>query len=429
MSSFLFLLLCTGIGAIWSANIPPLSKKVLMISMDGFRWDYLDMVPETPHIKQMAGNGVQLKYVNNTFITKTFPTHYAIATGLWEETHGIVGNSMYDPLFNETFRMGNTETKWWNEGEPIWITAKKQNLKTGTYFWPGSEVKIQGMYPDIWKRYNGSVPFRDRVDTVVDWFQNGHVDLATLYFNEPDHTGHLFGPFSDEIKAKVREMDSLLGYLINKLNEAGVLSSLNIILTSDHGMTEVNKTTRIIYLDAYVNPDDIYLIPESGPVANILPKPGRENIVYNDLRGKHSKMTVYRKEDIPEHFHYKNNRRVMPIVAIAADGWMIEYNSSSMGKWDPRGNHGYDNRLLDMRPIFVAQGPNFKDNYKTNSINSVDIYPMLCALLGIQPAPHNGTLDNSAEFLDIPGLVSGGSQKGEITLMALVMAIIRHLSG
>ncbi|XP_055955788.1 ectonucleotide pyrophosphatase/phosphodiesterase family member 5 isoform X2 [Patella vulgata] len=415
--NYIVLILC--LPAFSSGN--ERTKKVLLISMDGFRWDYLDMVPDLPNIKKMADKGVKLQYVNNTFITTTFATHYSIATGLWEEHHGIVGNQMYDPVFKEKFSYGPNIEKWWNGGEPIWITATKQKLKTATYFWPGSEVELQGLRPTFWKPYNKSVPFQERLDTVVNWFQNENVDMATLYFYEPDSTGHSYGPYSEEVKDKVRYMDGVLGNLMSQLKEAGVLDTLNIILTSDHGMTAVNKTTRLIDISNYVNMSDIVRMPDKGAIMQIEPVAGREQAVYDGLKNAHPNMTVYLKNDIPEHFHFKNHRRIMPILAIASDGWLIDHGPLS---WDPHGQHGYDNRLLDMRPIFLAQGPNFKKNMTAHSINSVDIYPMICELLDIKPAPHNGTLDIVSNLLNISVKDINGGNKRETTLITIVVMVV-----
>ncbi|XP_055957013.1 ectonucleotide pyrophosphatase/phosphodiesterase family member 5 [Patella vulgata] len=350
--------------------------KVLLVSMDGFRWDYLDKI-DTPHFDYLADHGVKVRYVNNTFITETFPCHYSIATGLYEESHGIIANKMYDPVFNETFGMANHDPKWWEAGEPIWITATKQNMKSATYFWPGSEVAIKGVRPEIWYPYNESVPFEERIDTVMDWFANQGVHLATLYFHEPDHTGHLYGPDSQQIKDKVVYMDNILGYLLGKLRENQLWDSVNVIITSDHGMTSVDVDTQ-----------------------NILPEDGQVDTVYQSLKNQSDAMhlTVYKKEDIPEHYHYKNNRRVMPVVALADEGWLVVDNKHRYD-YHPGGAHGYNNQFMSMKPIFLAHGPNFKSNYRQESIKNVDIYPLICELLGVVASPNNGSLSNTEDML------------------------------
>jgi len=57
------------------------------------------------------------------------------------------------------------------------------------------------------------------------------------------------------------------------------------------------------------------------------------------------------------------------------------------------GDHGYSNTLPNMHPIFIAHGPAFKKGYKAAPFESVDLYPLLCHLLDIEPRPNNGSLD------------------------------------
>ena len=75
---------------------------------------------------------------------------------------------------------------------------------------------------------------------------------------------------------------------------------------------------------------------------------------------------------------------------------------------EERGTHGYDNRLPSMKPIFYARGPNFKKNFQTSPFKSVDIYILICELLDVTPAPNNGTLEITREFL-VPSQVGRGS--------------------
>lgn len=63
------------------------------------------------------------------------------------------------------------------------------------------------------------------------------------------------------------------------------------------------------------------------------------------------------------------------------------------------GNHGYNNTLRDMQPVFVARGPAFRQNYIKASMRSVDLYPLMCHILAIQPLPNNGSLLNVRDLL------------------------------
>ena len=111
----IFAWLAHGAPSAGNNTKPPL---VLIVSFDGFRWDYLQKT-DTPNFDELAVGGVKAKYTKDVFITKTFPNHFTLVTGLFEETHGVVGNAMYDPLYNATFSMTSTDpavVEWWRTG-------------------------------------------------------------------------------------------------------------------------------------------------------------------------------------------------------------------------------------------------------------------------------------------------------------------------
>lgn len=159
---------------------------------------------------------------------------------------------MYDPVFNESFTMQTSDSKWWG-GEPIWITARKQKLRSATFFWPGSEVNFNGTRPNIYIPYNKAIPFSIRVDAVMGWLANRDMNFVCIYFHEPDGTGHTYGPDSSQVIEKVREMDILLGSIVAKLEENNLLDKVNVIVTSDHGMTGLDVQNRVIDLTRVVD--------------------------------------------------------------------------------------------------------------------------------------------------------------------------------
>ncbi|KAH9520356.1 Ectonucleotide pyrophosphatase/phosphodiesterase member 3 [Bulinus truncatus] len=223
------------------------------MSMDGFRHDYLTKTTNITNFQKLINNGVTMPYMNNSFVTKTFPCHYTMATGLHPEVHGIVSNTMYDPDLNKTFTMSNTETEWWDGGEPIWITAVKSKLKSGVYFWPGSEAEIQNLRPTQWKPYNNSTPFEIRITTAVQWLVKEQYDLVVLYLNEPDSAGHSYGPDSPSVIQAIERMDVIIGQLLSELEKEGLKDKVNLIVTSDHGMTSVDVENKLIDLTLYAN--------------------------------------------------------------------------------------------------------------------------------------------------------------------------------
>ena len=231
IKNLLFLLASLAVSSSKTKNISLTQPTVLLVSFDGFRWDYLERtdVP-TPNFDSIVQNGVKAKGLINAFVTKTAPDHFTLVTGLYEESHGIVGNNMYDPVFKEIFYMGSKtflDPKWWN-GEPIWVTNQKANKKSAVVFWPGSEVKIEGQRPSHFLRYNGSLPFNKRIDYLVSQLeQDDPPSFLAVYFNEPDHTGHKFGPNSPEVNRAIQFADKTTGYLLESLRNRGLLHQVS----------------------------------------------------------------------------------------------------------------------------------------------------------------------------------------------------------
>lgn len=160
---------------------------------------------------------------------------------------------MYDPVLNKTFSRGNNDPVWWDGGEPLWVTARKYNQTSATFYWPGSEAKIRGYRPNKWLPYNESVPFRPRVDRVMGWLANDSINFVTLYFHEPDKTGHNFGPDSPQIIEKVKEMDGILGYILDSMQKYSLTDKVNLIVLSDHGMTTIDLQHRLIDISQIVD--------------------------------------------------------------------------------------------------------------------------------------------------------------------------------
>lgn len=177
------------------------------------------------------------------FPSKTFPNHYTLVTGLYAESHGLVGNSMYDPDTDEYyFTMGPPEpdqAKWW-AGEPLWTTVQKAGLSAACVFWPGSDVAIGGVLPDRYLQWDSSLSYEGRVAALIQYFNEDKPSFATIYFDGVDHNGHIHGPFAPGVQAALSQVDATIGGLVRSLDEIGMLSTTDIIITSDHGMVQTS---------------------------------------------------------------------------------------------------------------------------------------------------------------------------------------------
>lgn len=375
---------------------------VILISFDAFRWDYVDR-GITPNFDYIREHGVSAKSLRPCFPTKTFPNHLSIITGMYPEHHGIISNDFWDYFNNTYYSRGDSsavkDAKWYR-GEAFWETAERQGIKTASYFWPGSEVSLPYRHPAYYFKYEHLKPYRDRVDGVIQWLKlpyNKRPHFITSYFDATDTYGHKYGPDSPGTNIAISRLDSILGYYFEKLKEINLFDSTDIIVVSDHGMTNISaeKTVNIESILSGLQ----YGQNSDGPFMMIEPEAGKVELVYNRLKENEEHYKVYKREDVPEYFYFSDNPLITRIVIIAENGWGLETNKSleKMKRKNEKGNHGYDNYWMDMNGIFYALGPAFKNNYRVGTVNNIDIYPLLCKIFNILPNP---LIDGKLERLE-----------------------------
>ncbi|TPX72476.1 hypothetical protein CcCBS67573_g05849 [Chytriomyces confervae] len=352
---------------------------VILVSLDGFRAEYLSR-GLTPNLHALATSGISAAYMKPSFPSLTFPNHYTIVTGLYPESHGIVGNVFRDPKLNDTFvyvdPVKNKDGHWWG-GEPLWVTTIKAGLKSGTCMWPGSEAPIKSIVPTYSQAYNGSMPNADRVAKIVSWLSlpaPERPSFMTLYISEVDTLGHKHGPNAPQVNAALTNVDHLVGTLVEGVLKARGVASLqesgvNVVVVSDHGMTEGYSFDKFVFLDDYVPKERFEYI--NNIVVSIYPKKGEDLMsIYNSLRtasAEHGHWHVWLRDQVPSEYHFRNNDRIGPIVALPDDGYGItlrtEFTTTIANKpYKVGGMHGYNNSITDMRAIFIASGAAFKSS-------------------------------------------------------------------
>nr|XP_061806748.1 ectonucleotide pyrophosphatase/phosphodiesterase family member 1 [Nerophis lumbriciformis] len=394
---------------------PSFSRSpLILVSLDGFRAKYLkDHGSHLPVISKLRALGTTTPNMRSVYPTKTFPNHYSIVTGLYPESHGIVDNKMYDVTQNAFFSL-KTEEKYnpkWYQGEPVWITAMRHKLRTGTFFWPGSDVAINGSFPDFYKMYDRSIPYEIRVSTLFDWLdlrEGERPDFYTLYLEEPDASGHRYGPESNEIVEALIKVDRIIGKIMDGLNDRNLLHCVNLLIVSDHGMEEAT-CERAEFVSTYQsNTDDFNVI--QGPAARI--RPSRlpddffsfdyEGLVKNlSCRTPEQPMKAFLKENLPKRFHFANNVRIERGHLYMKEGWQAALNRKEV-KYCSGGFHGSDNLFTNMQAIFIGYGPGFKSNTTVPPFENIELYNLMCDLLGIPPAPNNGTHGSLNHLLKHP---------------------------
>ena len=383
----------------------PAENYTVILSLDGFRWDYPEYY-DTPFLDSLGAAGVSAR-MEPSYPASTFPNHYTLATGLVPDHHGIVNNRFWDPEREYEYSMGDTLCRYdphYYLGEPIWITAQKQGVKTGNVYWVGSDIAIKDTYPTYYRRWDDQPHwnFDERVDEIVRLMSLPEKDRPHLvmgYFDEPDHTGHGFGPISVEVKEVVEQMDSLIHGLYLRLKALPYGDKINFIVLSDHGMEDISPERFVCRTD---------LVPEEwvercvgASPTSIFVKEGYVDSLYNRLSGVEH-LSVWKHGEVPAELNYGTSNRLGDLIVAPDLGW--QFNRFPARK--PGGAHGYSPKEPDMMVIFRAAGPDFKQGYEApftegeqSAFRNVDIYPLLCRLLGVKPAVTDGDINRIDKIL------------------------------
>jgi predicted AlkP superfamily pyrophosphatase or phosphodiesterase len=370
----------------------------LLISIDAFRPDYLSR-GVTPNLSALAAGGAFAE-MRPSFPSKTFPNHYTLVTGRRPDENGIVSNNMRDEAHpGVTFSMGNraavTDGTWWDEAQPIWVTAEQAGMVTAPLNWPGSEADYHGQHPHYSVPFDAKSTSIMRVDADLALLDKPTAErprFMTLYLDAVDTAGHHFGPDSPELNAAATEVDAAIGKLLDGLKTRGITA--NIVVVSDHGMAAISPDRRVFLDDILA--DGTYTTTDLGSIGGIYPAAGHEAEVEKAMLAPHDHMQCWRKADIPARFHYGHNPRVAPLFCLPDVGWSLTTHKPRPME---KGEHGYDNFAPEMRATFIASGPAFRRAVKLKAFDNVDVYPLLARLVGVKPQPNDGSLSDLASAL------------------------------
>ncbi|XP_041930779.1 glycerophosphocholine cholinephosphodiesterase ENPP6-like [Alosa sapidissima] len=382
------------------------SHKLLVFLIDGFRYDYMDDLQKLPGFREIVENGVKVDYMTPDFPSLSYPNYYSLMTGRYCEVHHMTGNYMWDRNTNKEFLIGlNKDSRlplWWDGSEPLWVTMQRLQKRAYMYYWPGCEVEILGVRSEFCEEYvydPSEKNFIESIEKALNVLKDGKADMAGVYYERIDVEGHHYGPRSSQVQHAVNRLDVAFQTLNQKIKDKGMAGNLNVIMFSDHGMTDIKWMEKVIELDHFINMSDVIKMMDRGPVVSLWPKQDKFEEIYRLLSAVEN-MSVYRRDEFPDRFHYKGGKFVSTLTLVAEPGWFITENKSKLPYWKndtevaqawQHGWHGYDNEFVDMRGFFMAQGPDFKKDYRAAPIRSVDVYNLMCHTLGIKPLPNNGS--------------------------------------
>ena len=385
----------------WQAWAAGHDTYTVIISLDGLRWDYLDTY-DVPFMQQLAREGVKA-VMQPSFPSKTFHNHYTLATGLTPDHHGIITNTFWDRERGVEFSLGNKDTRskgYYYGGDPVWLTAKHQGVKTATVFWVGSDVAIQGEHPTYWLDYqteSAKMGYEARVDEIIRLLRLPEKDrphLVMAYFEEPDRSGHSYGPMHRLTRHAMEDMDLLLSKMWARIQMLPIATQVNLIITGDHGMTSVDPK-RFVDIDDVLPKHWYERFCNDYPTLIYASAPQYIDSICDALQGV-DHIRAWRKADLPAYLGYGTNKNMGDVVVLPDVGWLFADKPSKK----QRGSHGFDHTAADMQVGFRAVGPDFKVGYeKPDRFRNVCIYPLLCYLLGVSPSPNDGSLDEVSDML------------------------------
>ncbi len=368
---------------------------VVLVSLDGFRYDYPKKYGAT-HLLALAAKGASAPDgMIPSFPSLTFPNHYTLVTGLYPEHHGIVANNFYDPERKQSYSMRDSKAVAdgsWYGGVPLWSLTEQQGMRSACFFWPGSEAEIAGQRPTYYLHFDNSVDDNKRIEQVIAWLKlppDQRPHFITLYYANVDHAGHEFGPNSPQVGEAVKHVDGLIGTLEKDLD--GLHLPIDLIVVADHGMERVQGDW--IDLDKYASLNGF---ETAGPLL-YAPSEAETNRVYQKLKAADAGFRVYRRAKVPADLHYDSNPREGDPVVIPTGPFLVRAHAPASGQKPfptPTGEHGYNPyEMSSMRAIFFAAGPDIRTAVQVKPFENINLFPLMVKLLGLQSPPVDGSLN------------------------------------
>ncbi|KAK9365119.1 alkaline-phosphatase-like protein [Lipomyces kononenkoae] len=389
------------------------------ISLDGFRPDYLS-TEFTPEMWELYTAEYSAPFMYPSFPSVTFPNHYTMATGLYPSSHGIVSNSFWDPDLQEEFSYHNPSSldrKWW-KGEPLWVTATKNGVKTAIHMWPGSEVPWGEYEPAVVDKFNQTETLDRKVQRVLGWLDQDidtRPELIFCYVPTIDTLGHKYGTLGPEINDGLKQVDTMIAAILNGIEDRNASSVVNVVIVSDHGMASTSND-RLIFLDDLIAPATIEH-RDGWPLVGMRPyEYNTSEQIFTEITSARSEINaqggdeskslehwqVYQKDDMPEEWHFggpsggQYQNRIAPVWIVPEAGWAVTTRQEfedAHHDFHPKGLHGFNNTDNLMRALFLATGPNFPSGSMIEPFYNIELYDVICRSLNITGAPNNGTLN------------------------------------
>jgi predicted AlkP superfamily pyrophosphatase or phosphodiesterase len=279
----------------------------------------------------------------------------------------------------------------------LWSLAESQGMRTASLLWVGSEAKIAGFRPTWYAHYDDKTERtpesqQARIDDTVSLLRLPPADrphFITIYYSEPDHEGHDFGPDAPQTRAAELKMDAIVGKLEAALKATRL--PIDLVIVSDHGM--IKSQGDWINLDQFA---DLTGFDSAGSLLYGKTEADRAR-VYDQLKHASPQFVAYRLKNVPANLNFNQNPREGDPVIVATGPFAIRAHAPAAGETDKPptiGMHGFDPHLIpEMKASFFAAGPDLVSGKTVAPFENVNLYPWLAHMLGLHAPKSDGSLN------------------------------------
>jgi predicted AlkP superfamily pyrophosphatase or phosphodiesterase len=254
-------------------------SPVVLISIDGMRPDYITNPKACPSgfptLQSFLTEGTYAEGVTGVLPTITYPSHTTLITGVEPARHGILGNTTFDPEWN------NQSGWYWYaqdiKADTLWDAAARKGLITASVGWPVTvgEHNIRYNIPEYWRARNNedrkllralstpelydaaekqlrTIQNPDDAPLAIDEayaqaaiyaIANKHARFVTLHLTTLDHEEHVHSPFSPQACQTLVELDKQ----VKLVADAAVAADPDAVVAvvSDHGFARTDHRVNL----------------------------------------------------------------------------------------------------------------------------------------------------------------------------------------
>lgn len=305
------------------------APPVLLMSADGLGAD--QFTPRTmPKLWALSEGGRRGQGLP-PFPATTFNGHITIATGCWPEHHGVVANSYLDPTTKAQVPAASLAEHLMRE--PLWVAATRSGIRTATFQWVGATGPWEGVSPWRLELFRLGRPDSEALAFSESALKDG-AGLVMAYLSGTDEEGHLHGPGSPEVLAKLKQMDDQLAPWLQRMQAEH--PGLRVVIAADHGMTLMRRR---IHLPSLLDGIACDLVTHGGSAYVYLKH--QEDAPKALARLRQAGLKAWSRERIPSRYHLAGNPRVGDLLVLAKEGqWLSKARSSREEADELHGRHG-----------------------------------------------------------------------------------------